>query len=226
MAGRLGQHAVVVGASVAGLIAARVLAEYFDEVTAIEQDELSDQPVIHKSVPQGHHLHAMLAGGIKVMSSLYPDFTEEFVRRGATKVTLGRDVVWYLPDGKAYNPTGSIRTPFESGIVGYCASRGLIEFVIRNQTAAIGNIRLMSATAVRELIFGQDRVQGIRTADRRTLEADLVVDATGRGRRAHQWLAAGGYLPPVRTSDGRRPLRASRSSLLPDRHPALPAAAM
>ena len=55
MAGKLGQHAVVVGASVAGLIAARVLAEYFDEVTAIEQDELSDQPVIHKSVPQGHH---------------------------------------------------------------------------------------------------------------------------------------------------------------------------
>ena len=135
MAGKLGQHAVVVGASVAGLIAARVLADHFDEVTAIEQDELSDQPVIHKSVPQGHHLHAMLAGGIKVMSSLYPDFTEEFVRRGATKVTLGRDVIWYLPDGKAYNPTGSIRTPFNSGIVGYRASRGLIEFVIRNQTA-------------------------------------------------------------------------------------------
>jgi hypothetical protein len=88
MAGKLGQHAVVVGASVAGLIAARVLAEHFDEVTAIEQDELSSLPVIHKSVPQGHHLHAMLAGGIKVMSSLYPDFTEELVRRGTTKVTM------------------------------------------------------------------------------------------------------------------------------------------
>ena len=202
MAGKLGQHAVVVGASVAGLIAARVLAEHFDEVTAIEQDELSGQPVIHKSVPQGHHLHAMLAGGIKVMSSLYPDFTEELVRRGTTKVTLGRDVVWYLPDGKAYNPTGSIRAPFDSGIAVYCASRGLIEFVIRNQTAAIGNIRLMSATAVRELIFGQDRVQGIRTAEGRTLEADLVVDATGRGRRARQWLAAGGFLPPEETTIG------------------------
>ena len=163
MAGKLGQHAVVVGASIAGLIAARVLAEYFDEVTAIEQDKGATQPVIHKSVPQGHHLHAMLAGGIKVMSSLYPDFTEELVRRGTTKVSLGRDVVWYLPDGKAYNPTGSIRAPFNSGIAGYCASRGLIEFVFRNQTAAIGNIRLMSATAVRELVFGQDRVQGIRT---------------------------------------------------------------
>ena len=202
MAGKLGQHAVVVGASIAGLIAARVLAEYFDEVTAIEQDELSDQPVIHKSVPQGHHLHAMLAGGIKVMSSLYPDFTEELVRRGTTKVSLGRDVVWYLPDGKAYNPTGSIRAPFDSGIAGYCASRGLIEFVIRNQTAAIGNIRLMSATAVRELVFGQDRVQGIRTAEGRTLEADLVVDATGRGRRARQWLAAGGFPPPEETTIG------------------------
>jgi hypothetical protein len=215
-----------------------VLAEHFDEVTAIEQDELSGQPVIHKSVPQGHHLHAMLAGGIKVMFSLYPDFTEELMRRGTTKVTLGRDVVWYLPDGKAYNPTGSIRAPFDSGIAVYCARRGLIEFVIRNQTAAIGNIRLMSATAVRELIFGQDRVQGIRTSEGRTLKADLVVDATGRGRRARQWLAAGGFLPPEETTIGLdtaystanfrrpRPLPASRSSLLPDRHPALPAAAM
>jgi hypothetical protein len=72
------------------------------------------------------------------MASLYPAFTEEFVRRGATKVSLGCDVVWYLPDGKAYNPTGSIRTPFDSGLVGYCASRGLIEFVIRRQTSEIG----------------------------------------------------------------------------------------
>src|SRR5215813_7259231 len=127
MAGKLGQHAIVVGASIAGLIAARVLAEHFDEVTAIDQDELSDRPVIHKSVPQGHHLHAMLPGGIRVLSSLYPAFTEELVRRGATRVTLGRDIVWYLPDGKAYNPTGSIRTPFDSGLAGYCASRGLIE---------------------------------------------------------------------------------------------------
>jgi flavin-dependent dehydrogenase len=202
MTEKLGRHAVVVGASVAGLIAARVLAEHFDEVTAIEQDQLSDQPIIHKSVPQGHHLHAMLAGGIKVMSSLYPDFTEDLVRRGTTKVTLGRDVVWYLPDGKAYNPTGTIRTPFDSGIEGYCASRGLIEFVIRNQTAAIGNVRLMSATSVREPIFGQGRVLGVRTAEMRTLEADLVIDATGRGRRARQWLAAGGFLPPEETTIG------------------------
>jgi 2-polyprenyl-6-methoxyphenol hydroxylase-like FAD-dependent oxidoreductase len=199
MAGKLGQHAVVVGASIAGLVAARVLVEHFDEVTAIEQDVLSDRPVIHKSVPQGHHLHAMLPGGI---TSLYPAFTEEFVRRGATKVSLGCDAVWYLPDGKAYNPTGSIRTPFDSGLVGYCASRGLIEFVIRRQTSEIGNIRLLSATALRELILGQDRVQGIRTTEGRTLDADLVVDATGRGRRARQWLTAGGFPPAEQTSIG------------------------
>ena len=196
MAGKLGQHAVVVGASIAGLIAARVLAEHFDEVTAVERDELSDRPVIHKSVPQGHHLHAMLPGGIKVLSSLYPAFTEELVRRGATRVTLGRDIVWYLPDGKAYNPTGSIRAPFDSGLVAYCASRGLIEFVIRSQTTAIRNIRLLSATAVRGLISERDRVQGIRTAEGRTLEADLVVDATGRARRGQQLLTAGGFPTP------------------------------
>ena len=118
MAGKLGLHAVVIGASIASLLAARVLAKHFDKVTAIERDELSDRPIIHKSVLQGHHLHAMLPGGIKVLSSLYPAFTEELVRHGATMVTLGRDIVWYLPDGKAYNPTGSIRAPFDSGLVG------------------------------------------------------------------------------------------------------------
>jgi 2-polyprenyl-6-methoxyphenol hydroxylase-like FAD-dependent oxidoreductase len=202
MAGKLGQRAVVVGASIAGLVAARVLAEHFDEVTAIEQDALSDRPATRKSVPQGHHLHAMLPGGIKVLSALYPDFTDELMRRGASRVTLGRDVVWYLPDGKAYNPTGSIRAPFDSGLAGYCASRGLIEFVIRNQTTAVDNIHLLSATTVRGLIFAGDRVQGIHTAEGRTLDADLVVDATGRARRAHQWLKAGGFPAPEETSIG------------------------
>ena len=131
----LAQRAAVVGGSIAGLLAARVLSEYFDEVVVLDSDEIEDGPVIHKSVPQGHHLHALLQGGLRVLSSFYPSFTDDLGQLGATRIAMGRDAVWYLPDGKAYNPTGSVRTPFDFGLEGYCASRGLLEFVIRRDSS-------------------------------------------------------------------------------------------
>jgi hypothetical protein len=97
----------VVGASIAGLMTARVLSEYFDQVVAIDRDEIEDRPVVHKSVPQGHHLHAFLQGGLNVVSLLYPSITEELRRLGATRIAMGRNAVWYTPNGKAYNFTGS-----------------------------------------------------------------------------------------------------------------------
>ena len=109
----LAQRAAVVGGSIAGLLAARVLSEYFDEVVVLDSDEIEDGPVVHKSVPQGHHLHALLQGGLRVLSSFYPSFTDDLGQLGATRIAMGRDAVWYLPDGKAYNPTGSVRTPFD-----------------------------------------------------------------------------------------------------------------
>jgi hypothetical protein len=69
---KLGRRAIVVVASIAGLMTARVLSEYFDQVLAIDRDEIEDRPVVHKSVPQGHHLHEFLQGGLNVVSLLYP----------------------------------------------------------------------------------------------------------------------------------------------------------
>jgi len=136
MAKILGQRAVVAGGSIAGLITARVLSEYFDQVVVLDQDNIEDRPVVHKSVPQGHHLHVLLNGGLRAVSSLYPSFTEDLRRLGATRIAGARDAVWYLPDGKAYNPTGSVRTSIDSDLEGYCASRGLLEFVIRRRTTS------------------------------------------------------------------------------------------
>src|SRR5262249_14676978 len=79
--------------------------------------------------------------------------------------------------------------PFDSGQEAYCASRGLIEFLVRRLTAAIPTIRIESGVAVRELIYREGRVRGVRCAHSRTIDAALVVDATGRGRRARKWLA-------------------------------------
>ena len=79
---RLG-HGIVIGGSIAGLIAGRVLSDHFDQVTVLERDEIEDRPVIHKSVPQGNHLHALLYGGQQAFSALYPGCTEDLRRLGA-----------------------------------------------------------------------------------------------------------------------------------------------
>jgi len=198
----LGQRAVVVGASVAGLLASRTLSEHFDEVVVLDSDEIEDGPVVHKSVPQGYHLHALLQGGLKVLSSLYPAFTEDLRQLGATRIVIGQDAVWYLPNGKAYTATGSARTTFDSGLEGYCASRGLLESVIRRRTAASPNIRFEYRRTVRELICRDGIIRGVRCGNMRLIECDIVVDATGRGHRARRWLAAIGYPAPEETTIG------------------------
>lgn len=202
MAKRLGQQAVVIGGSLAGLMTARVLADYFDHVTVLERDEIEDRPVIHKSIPQGNHLHGLLQGGQQVLSSLYPGFTGELRTLGATRAIVGRDIVWYLPDGKAYNPTGSLREPLDLGFEGHCASRGLIEFLIRRLTLALPNVKLETGITVRELAQSGGHVQGVRCSGSRSFTAELVVDAGGRGSRAPLWLEAMGFSQPDETTIG------------------------
>lgn len=195
-------HAIVIGGSIAGLIAARALSDYFEHVTILERDEIEDRPVIHKSVPQGNHLHGLLNGGQRVLSALYPGFTGNLRDLGANRVTPGRDIAWYLPDGKAYSATGSLREPFDVGLEAHCASRGLIEYVIRRRTRQVAGIQIETGTTVRELICREGRVHRVRCDGSRSLEAELVVDATGRASRAPQWLAAAGFSEPRQTTIG------------------------
>jgi 2-polyprenyl-6-methoxyphenol hydroxylase-like FAD-dependent oxidoreductase len=198
---RLGHRAIVIGGSIAGLVAARALSDHFEDVTILERDEIEDRPVLHKSVPQGNHLHALLNGGQRTLSDFYPGFTDDLRSLGAKRFTFGRDVAWYLPDGKAYNPTGALRTPFDS-LEGHCASRGLIEHVIRRRTQQIPGIKIETGTAVRDLVCSEGRVHGVRCDNGRAFEAELVIDATGRASRAPQWLASSGISAPRETTIG------------------------
>src|SRR5262245_66599918 len=127
MTHHLGQHAVVIGGSLAGLMTARVLADHFDQVTILERDHIEGHSALHKSIPQGNHLHALLLGGQQVMSALYPDFLAKLRTLGAVRVRVGsEEMVWYLPTGKAYTTSG---TPaYEPQYLGFdvtCHSRGL-----------------------------------------------------------------------------------------------------
>jgi flavin-dependent dehydrogenase len=205
MAKGLGQQAVVIGGSMAGLMTARVLADYFDHVTVLERDHIDGTPTLHKSIPQGHHLHALLLGGQQVLSSLYPDFTEKLHRLGAVRYRAGKEIAWFLPDGKAYNPPGTVREPRDLGFDGHSQSRGLLEYCVRHCTLAFANVQLASSSAVQSLIYENRRVQGVRYTNpdgSHTLFADLVVDAGGRGAHTPRWLIELGFQPPPETTIG------------------------
>ncbi len=204
MANKLGEHAVVIGGSLAGMMSAAVLADHFDRVTVFERDPVENGPVLHRSVPQGNHIHALLLGGQDVMASLYPGFTDELEQLGAVRFRSGIDVVFYAPNGKGYNGTLSVKVPRDLGLVGHVMSRGLLEYQVRRRTIALANVHLKTESPIEALVHRDGRVRGVtcRRAPTSIIDADLVIDASGRGSHAMRWLAEMGVSAPEETAIG------------------------
>jgi 2-polyprenyl-6-methoxyphenol hydroxylase-like FAD-dependent oxidoreductase len=205
MSERLGQHAVVIGGSIAGLMTARVLTDHFEQVTVFDRDHIEAQPAVHKSVPQGNHLHALMLGGEQVLSSLYPGFTDRLEELGAVRFRFGKEAAFFFPGGRSYTPTGSVREPRDLGIDGYSQSRGLLEYCVRQFTVELANLRFEGDTSVQGLIYEQGQVRGVRLnreGDGETVAADLVVDTGGRGSRAPRWLKEMGFATPDESTIG------------------------
>ncbi len=205
MPDRLGQHAVVIGGSLAGLMTARVLADHFTQVTVFDRDHIEAQPAVHKSVPQGNHLHALMLGGEQVMSSLYPGFTDRLQKLGAVRFRFGIEAAFFFPGGRSYTPTGSVREARDLGIDGFSQSRGLLEHCVRQCTLETANLKFEGDTAVQSLIYEHGQVRGVRLNREdgaKTVDADLVVDAGGRGSRASRWLGEMGFQTPEETTIG------------------------
>lgn len=221
MINRLGKNAVVIGGSLAGLVTARALSDHFDQVTILERDIIEDRPALRKSTPQGNHLHALLLGGQQVLSSFYPGFTDKLVSLGAVPIRAGIEVVYYLPNSKAYTLTGTVREPRDLGFDNYAQSRSLLEYCVRQMTLAISNIRLLSGVSVNDLIYEAGRVQGLRYSiegDLHQIDADLVVDASGRGSRTPRWIADLGFDSPEETNIGVDFAYASTKFAIPDHY--------
>ena len=173
-------RAVVIGASMGGLIAARALADAFEQVTLVEMDELPHTPANRRGVPQGRHAHGLLGGGRQALDTLYPGFTAELVERGALAGDITGDVLWCNE--------GAYHRRFRSGLTVVVLSRPLIEHQVRARTTALPNVKIVQGTAVGLTVSeGAQRVNGVqaqlaeRQAQVATLAADLVVDASGRG---------------------------------------------
>jgi 2-polyprenyl-6-methoxyphenol hydroxylase-like FAD-dependent oxidoreductase len=205
MTSSLGHHAVVIGGSLAGLMTATVLADFFDRVTVFERDRIEDRPVLHKSVPQGNHIHALLLSGQHAMSLLYPGFTDELKRLGAVRFRPGIDLAFYGPNGKGYNGTQSVKEPRDLGLEGHTMSRGLLEYNVRRRTVALANVKLETDIAIEGLVHDNGRVRGVRrngAVGAQSIEADLVVDAGGRSSHASRWLVEMGVTAPEETTIG------------------------
>ncbi len=188
-----GLHAVVIGASIAGLSVGRVLSDHFGSVTLIERDRLPEGAQARKGVPQGQHVHALLKSGATVLGDLFPDLYLALARGGAPYLDTVADVCWYH--------FGLWKARFPSGITGYSQSRPFLEGHVRNCLAARANVRFLDGCEVTGLCANADhtRVTGVQLRHRdgehcqEHLAADFVVDASGRGSQAPQWLLSMGY---------------------------------
>ena len=189
-----GGRAVVVGGSMGGLLAARVLADAFEDVVVIERDELPDGPVPRRGVPQDSHPHVLQEAGRATLEDLFPGFGEELISSGALMVDGATDVRFYAAGG--FLADAPNRLPM------YCASRPLFEETTRRYVVDRDGVSLREGHHFVEYRSDVDEstVDGVvvRDAgeDEETIEADLVVDATGRTSRTPAWLEAHGYRSP------------------------------
>lgn len=184
-------HAVVLGGSMAGLLGARVLLNHFARVTLVERDALPGEPAHRRGVPQSKHTHGLLAAGSRTLEGLFPGLTRELVTRGALPCDNARDIQWVF-EGKALAQA-------TSGIDGLMLSRPLLEDAVRARVLALPGVVRRDGCQVVDLVSSgsRGRVDGVVLATGETLAADLVVDATGRGSRAVEWLRGLGYDAPL-----------------------------
>ncbi len=189
----VGNHAVVLGAGIAGLLAARVLADHYERVTVLERDEFAGSGP-RRGIPQGRHLHGFMEGGRLILEELFPGITADTVARGAPTTEVLVRSRWYLSGLRAAS------TP--TGLTTLLASRPLLESMIRDRVTAWPGVSLRERT-VAEGLLGDGRPGAVTGVLLRSespgpdrLAADLVVDATGRASRAPDWLARAGLPVP------------------------------
>jgi 2-polyprenyl-6-methoxyphenol hydroxylase-like FAD-dependent oxidoreductase len=196
------KHAVVLGGSLAGLLAARVLADHFEHVTLIERDVYTDNCETRRGIPQANHVHGLLVRGRQIIEELFPGVQDEMIAAGAPVVDMANEIAWFTRAG------WGVRFPSEFEVLAF--TRPLLDLHVRRRLSQNPRIEILDNTDVLRLIpsASENEVAGVlicprsSETDRRVakeLRADLVVDATGRASRAPRWLSELGYKAPEET---------------------------
>ncbi|QUR69613.1 FAD-dependent oxidoreductase [Mycobacterium spongiae] len=201
---------MVIGASVAGLCAARVLSDFYSKVTVFERDELPGAPATRATVPQDRHLHLLMARGAQELDSHFPGLLNDMVAAGVAMLENRPDCIYLGAAGHVLGTGHTLRKEFTA----YVPSRPHLEWQLRRRVLDIDNVEIVRRR-VTEPTFERthQRVTGVLLdpagpaedagADREDLAdgefvaTDLVVDAAGRGTRLPVWLAQWGYQRPA-----------------------------
>jgi 2-polyprenyl-6-methoxyphenol hydroxylase-like FAD-dependent oxidoreductase len=193
MAGQVGNVAVVLGGSMAGSLAARVLSESYEDVLVLDRDVLLGVTTPRRGTPHTRHAHGLHARGQRVLEDFFPGFTEDLRTSGAPVGDLG-EMRWYF---------NGLRLPYtHTGLVSVTPTRPVLENHVRTRVAALPNVTYLEQHDILGLVSTSDnsRVVGVRVRDaegtEKVLRADLVLDATGRGSRTPAWLEQLGYARP------------------------------
>jgi 2-polyprenyl-6-methoxyphenol hydroxylase-like FAD-dependent oxidoreductase len=182
------KHAIVIGGSMSGLLAARVLTDYFERVTIVERDHFPANGEQRRGVPQGRHTHGLLASGRRILDELFPGISETLIAAGALDGDVVKDSRWFFEGGCLSKEPSDLR--------GLLVSRPVLEGTVRERVLALPNILTMQDRTVEGLVENGGRVSGLKIAGAESPTADLVVDATGRGSHSPQWLEAIGFPKP------------------------------
>ena len=198
-----GERAIVIGASIAGLCAARVLSDFYDRVTVFERDELPSTAANRTAVPQGRHVHLLMARGALEFEALFPGLLDGLAAAGVPKLENRPDCIYFGAAGHLLGTGHTLRDEFTA----YVPSRPHLEWQIRRRVAEIPTVEIQRRS-VREPRFdpGTQRVTGVLldsdTDEPEFVAADLVIDAAGRGTRLPVWLEQWGFQrPPEQTVD-------------------------
>ncbi|WP_159046285.1 NAD(P)/FAD-dependent oxidoreductase [Streptomyces sp. MMG1121] len=206
------RHAVVIGAGMAGLAAARVLAGRCEAVTVIERDTLPGVSGPRAGVPQGHHVHGLLALGAEVFEGYFPGLRTELEQAGAPVWDWGEGLCAVLPNGTP--PPTTMGMPIQT------FSRPFLEHVLRRRVRALDPVTFRDGLTVTGLSSaGPGKVVGVRVKDgdgEEEIAADLVVDASGRSSHLPRWLAALGLPSPRTTTVDAQVGYASRTYAFPE----------
>jgi 2-polyprenyl-6-methoxyphenol hydroxylase-like FAD-dependent oxidoreductase len=188
----MARQAVVLGASMSGLLAARALSRHFERVTIVDRDVLPEREEVRKGCPQAAHAHGLLASGYRVMDEYFPGLMDELEARGAPRGDVVGDFLWFQ--------YGRWKLRHASGLRGITVSRPCLEGAVRRRMQQLENVTFLEGTeGVRP---GFDRaagrvtglvVKGRRGSTEETVAADLVVDASGRSSQSPRWLEELGF---------------------------------
>lgn len=186
----MGKQAMVIGASMGGLLAARALSDHYQQVVILERDHLPAVAEQRKGVPQGRHAHGLLAQGRVVLEEFFPGLTDDLVAQGALKGDIIGGSYWYH--------NGGFHAQFDSELMGLLVSRPLLEGYVRSRVLALPGVKVLPGTSMHGLLAEGERVVGVKLDPEglHELRAELVVDASGRGSQLPKWLEGLGFERP------------------------------